>query len=213
MALLDDMEKYRIPMDSMASTTLIITLMQTSTGFPEAFQVYHRIRRFEGAILSTKGFAAVLHAFSQLQFGNKTIPPWRAYFQIVKDMREAGHPSSSHVYTNILRQMARVAAQLNINDEADEDIFRQLAIAIPPNTSPSHTRPIRRPGHRLLEPADDTYQRAACFPGCTASLEHALPTRKVDNVSISIMLDACGRAGTLHVAMHVYQKLHEDGYS
>jgi len=198
-------------MDSMASTTLIITLCRPlrASRSISSLSPHSTLRRSYSQV--PKDLQRLCTRSPASSSATKPIPPC----ELTSDSE--GHAGGRaihlvHVYTNILRQMARVAAQLNINDEADEDIYRQLAIAIRQTHHLSHsTHPSTRTP--LLEPADGHVSARCLLPGCTAVWEHALPISQGDNVSISIMLAwrvAC-RYPSCCYACH--QKLHEDDIS
>ena len=109
--LLEEMKRRGLS-ESAHVTSLVILLMRSASSFAEAFDAYKKTVRERANPFQAKGYAAILHTFTTLKFDNRTVPPWPDYFQIVKDMQEDGSPVLPHLYTNLLRQMARMAREL-----------------------------------------------------------------------------------------------------
>ena len=210
--LLEDMCRRKEPMDSTTATSLTTLLMRAASDFNEAFIFYTFMRDYDEAPLDAHGYATILHTFSDLQFDNKTIPPWDKYFQILKDMRTAGHPYTPHVYTSVLRQMARIATGLSPDDPGDFEAYRKLILSIRQLHHFLTLDASLTPDTALWNQLMDTYQRSLCYQDAQRIWDMLYLSRAIDHTSISIIFDAYGFAGASKAAFRLFEKLHEDGY-
>ncbi|KAI0257191.1 hypothetical protein BJV78DRAFT_1277758 [Lactifluus subvellereus] len=155
--------KQRGLSDSAHITSIVILLMRSAPSFSEAFEAYKTVRKRTQIPFQAKGYAAILHTFTTLKFDNRTIPPWQDYFQIVKDMQEDGSPVLPHLYTNLLRQMARMAARVKPSDPDYIPALQKMvhtAREVQQLLSISTTVTLDTPFWNQLM---DTYQRAGAF--------------------------------------------------
>ena len=231
LSLLKDMQSRGVEMDSMTATSITILLLRSSTTPAEAFQAYKRIfRRPDGKpALDAEGYVAVLNVFCRLTFGkgsiHTAIPAWEQYFEIVRDMREAGYPVNAKVYSIILQQLGFAATKIRgsqpqvLQEEYEDQPKVGDVVDIP-----SIQRAIRRIHQILITDAAvqpdtiawntlmDAYQRAGCLRDAYRVWESLWLSRSFDNASISIMADACGHAGAHAEAVQIFPRIVKSGF-
>lgn len=209
--LLEDMQSRGIDMDSMTSTSLAIMLMRSSSSSFQAFEMYKKLYKTKGGqfTIDQKGYEAILDNFAKICVALDTTPSMKLYFEIVRDMREAGYTITSPVYTILLRQLR---AYTNLRTEDDDRFKSQLRTLV------------RRVHKRILDETDftpdtvlwnqlmDTYQRAGCVDEAFDLWKSLYSAEVFDNASISIVLDVCGHSNQAHKAIEVYTRLHADGF-
>ncbi|KAH9932410.1 hypothetical protein B0H21DRAFT_92093 [Amylocystis lapponica] len=209
-SLLEDMQSRQVQMDKMTTTSVVVMLMRSSSNFDEAFHAYKLIRQMKDTVLDQEGYVVVLSAFCKVSSSDGTPPPARLYFNIVKDMRAAGYSISSKVYTIILQQLYLLAEQLSPSFPSD-DLSRLV-------------NSIRRVHQLLLVDASltpdtalwnqlmNTYQRAGCLSDAFRIWESLYRSRLCDNISVSIILDACSHAQEWGTIQRIYTDLLESGF-
>jgi hypothetical protein len=211
--LLEEMKRRGLS-ESAHVTSLVILLMRSASSFAEAFDAYKTVRERTRIPFQAKGYAAILHTFTTLKFDNRTVPPWQDYFQIVKDMQEDGSPLLPHLYTNMLRQMARLAARARASDadyisslqkivHAARDVQNLLSV------SATVTTTLDTPFWNQLM---DTYQRAGAFEDARRIWDKLFHEGRADAASVSIFFDACGYARAGRTAVQVFASLRASGY-
>ena len=209
--LLEEM-KQRGLSDSAHVTSLVILLMRSASSFAEAFDAYKTVRERTRIPFQAKGYAAILHTFTTLKLDNRTIPPWQEYFQIVKDMQEDGSPVLPHLYTNMFRQMARMAARAKPSDPDSIPNLQKMvhtAREVQHLLSISTTVTLDTPFWNQLM---DTYQRAGAFDDARRIWDKLFLEGRVDAASVSIIFDACGYAHAGRTAVQVFAALRASGY-
>jgi len=209
--LLEEMKRRGLS-DSAHVTSLVILLMRSAGSFAEAFDAYKTVRERTQIPFQAKGYAAILHTFTTLKFDNRTIPPWQDYFQIVKDMQEDGSPVLPHLYTNMARQMARMAVRANPSDpdyipnlQKIVHTTREVQNLLSINTTVTLDTPL---WNQLM----DTYQRAGAFEDARRIWDRLFHEKRVDGASVSIIFDACGYAGAGRTPVQLYANLRASGY-
>jgi pentatricopeptide repeat protein len=214
MSLLDDMQSRNVQLDdsiTMTSTTII--LMRQASNHAEAFNVYRRLCQEKG-VLDAKGYGIVLHAFCALSFRDQpTLPSPQYYFEIVKDMRNAGFGVTVEVYTILLRQIASLATRMT-SDKSLTDDFRDGLLAVVRRAHDQLTvdgtiSPDTATWNQLM----DTYQRVGFFGEAYKVWDMIYLAGNFDNISVSIIIDACGYAGQWQTAAQICRKLFDDGFS
>lgn len=231
-SLVEDMRSRGVEMDCMTATSITILLLRSSSTPTEAFQAYKQVsKRPDGKpALDAEGYAAVLNVFCRLTFGkgniHTAIPPWEQYFEIVKDMREAGFPVNVKVYSIILQQLGFMATKItrSLSQSSQEDIPYYQPTSGDIVDIRSVQRAIRRIHQILLTDAAvqpdtiawntlmDAYQRAGCLRDAYRIWESLWLSRSFDNASISIMADACGHAGAHAEAVQIFPRIVESGF-
>ena len=211
--LLEDM-KQRGLSESAHVTSLVILLMRSASNFAEAFDAYKTIRERTRIPFQAKGYAAILHTFTTLKFGNRTVPPWQDYFQIVKDMQEDGSPVLPHLYTNMLRQMARMAARAKPSDADYIPSLQKIVHAARDiqNLVTMSTATVKTLDTPFWNQLMDTYQRAGAFEDARRVWGKLFHEGRADASSVSIIFDACGYAHAGRTAVQVFASLRASGY-
>lgn len=210
MSIFEDLRQRKVPLDRMAITSLVILAMKSSTSFNEAFDVYkHLLSRFHGQF-DARSFTDIIIAFGRLRFDNRTIPPWRSYFDIVHDMREAGFPTTQFIYTEILRQLARTSE--HISPSEDSELYSQLILAIKETHHFLVMDPFITPDTACLNQLMDTYQRGGMFTEARQVWDSMQFSGKVDAISVNIVMDACGHKRAPAAAKEIFEGLRRDGH-
>ena len=231
LSLLEDMQSRGVEMDSMTATSITILLLRSSTTPAEAFQTYKRVfRRPDGKpALDAEGYVAVLNVFCRLTFGkgsiHTAIPAWEQYFEIVRDMREAGYPVNVKVYSIILQQLGFAATKIRRSQpQVPQEEYEDQPKVGDVVDIPSIQRAIRRIHQILVTDAAvqpdtiawntlmDAYQRAGCLRDAYRVWESLWLSRSFDNASISIMADACGHAGAHAEAVQIFPRIVKSGF-
>jgi pentatricopeptide repeat protein len=232
LSLLEDMRSRGVEMDSMTATSITILLLRSSSTPIEAFRAYKRIfRRPDGRpTLDAKGYVAVLNVFCRLTFGkgniHTAIPAWEQYFEIVRDMREAGYPVNAKVYSIILQQLGFAATKIRRSQPRIPwgEEYQDQPDAGGGVDIPSIQRAIRRIHQILITDAAvqpdtiawntlmDAYQRAGCLRDAYRVWESLWLSRSFDNASVSIMADACGHAGAHAEAVQIFPRIVKSGF-
>ena len=232
LSLVEDMRSRGVEMDSMTATSITILLLRSSSTPTEAFHAYKQVfKRPDGKpALDAEGYAAVLNVFCRLTFGKDSIhtaiPAWEQYFEIVRDMREAGFPVNVKVYSIILQQLGFAATKIrkSLSQKSHEDIpYHQPASGDIVDIR-SIQDAIRRIHQILLTDAAvqpdtiawntlmDAYQRAGFLREAYRVWESLWLSRSFDNASISIMADACGHAGAHSEAVQIFPRIVQSGF-
>ena len=208
--LLEDMDARGLSQkDSNIAASTIILHMRNARNSKEAINAYHSHR----LALDGKGYAVVLHVYSQLTFGNDIhIPSLIDYFGIVRDMRHAKFEITAEVYSIFLRQLAHLATRLGKGGRVrTDDIDAELLNLLITTTRRTHDLLTLdaniSPGAYVWNQLMDTYQRLGCFGDAYRVWELMYLSGQFDHVSVSIILDACGFAGAWQVAQQVRRRL------
>ena len=204
--------KQRGYSDSAHITSLVILLMRSASSFAEAFDAYKTVRERTQIPFQAKGYGAILHTFTTLKIGNRTIPPWQEYFQIVKDMQDDGSPVVPHLYTNMFRQMVRWAKSANPSNPAHIISLQKLvhtAREVQHLLSISTTVTLDTVFWNQLM---DTYQRAGAFDDALRIWDKLFLEGRINGASVSIIFDACGYACAGRTAVQVFSALRASGY-
>jgi len=231
LSLLEDMQSRGVEMDSMTATSITILLLRSSATPTEAFRAYKQVfRRPDGKpALDAEGFVAVLNVFCRLTFGkgsiHTAIPAWEQYFEIVRDMREAGYPVNVKVYSIVLQQLGFAATKISGSQpQAPQEESESEPKAGDIVDIPSIQRAIRRIHQILVTDAAvqpdtvawntlmDAYQRAGCLRDAYRVWESLWLSRSFDNASISIMADACGHTGAHAEAVQIFPRIPKSGF-
>lgn len=211
LSLFEDLHARKVPMDSMTATSFIVLLMRTSPTYQEAYRAYRSVYRSDdGKIrLDAEGYAVILHTFcNKVAAGKAPIPPAHLYFEIIQDMRAAGYPVSSKVYTVILQRLAVLATQARRLEslEARHEELVLLAAQIRRVHDALRLDSIT-PDTALWNQLMDTYQRVQCFSDALTIWELLYHSSQHDNVSVSVILDACAYANAYGIATKIWDDL------
>ncbi|KAG6868884.1 hypothetical protein C0993_008632 [Termitomyces sp. T159_Od127] len=206
--LLNDMEDHNIPVDKKNASSIIVLSMRHASSLQEALDAYHDLR----ATLDEKGYAVVLNAFCQLSFDHGIpVPSLIDYFAIVKDMRRAGLEITAEVYTILLRQLGSVPTQYRARI-TPEHVHELVTIARRVHDFLTLDAAVS-PDEQLWNQLMNTYQRLGCFADAYRVWNTMYVSGRFDHVSVSIMFDACGYAGSADIAKKVFAQLARDRFS
>ena len=210
--LLEDIKRRGFS-ESAHVTSLVILLMRSASSFAEAFDAYKTVRERTRIPFQAKGYAAILHTFTTLKFDNRTLPPWQDYFQIVNDMQEDGSPIIPHVYTNMLRQMARIAGRARPSD-ADyiPSLQKIVHAARDVQNLVNVSTTVTTLGMPFWNQLMDTYQRAGAFEDARRVWDRLFHEGHVNAASVSIIFDACGYAQAGRTAVQIFASLRASEY-
>ena len=213
-SLLKEMEDRHLPTDSSVITAskIIIEMRRTRT-FSGALDFYREHR----SNLDEHGYAAVLRAYCRLSFrGDLQVPLITQYFSIVNDMRLQRVPITPKVYTIILHQignMVRNVRQDYPQHNAAKQILERLVATIRRVHDFLTLDASISPDAALWNQLMNTYSRLGCFGDAFRVWEMMYLTGRYDQISVSIILDACGYAGDLRTAYSVRKKLSKAGFA
>ncbi|KAF9015633.1 hypothetical protein BDQ17DRAFT_1341394, partial [Cyathus striatus] len=210
MSLIDEMKARNLStMDSFVASSLIVFLMRRASTVEEAMEGYQQY----ASALDERGYSIVLNAFTKLSFGGESpITSLAEYFSIVKDMRHARFPVTVEAYTILLRHLATVGTQARRLKNAEEALHKldKLVVATRRTHDLLTLDPSITPDAVLLNQLMDTYQRLDCFADAYRVWEMMYVTGRFDQISVSIILDACAYAGAVQLAMQIHKKLVRD---
>lgn len=196
--------------DSIAASSIIVLLMRQSPTPSDALEVYQGLC----SSLDEKGYAIVLNAFSKLIFGDGIrIPSLNDYFNIIKDMRCASLNITAEVYTIFLRQLGAVATQLqDLGEDSSADLSNQLLLTTRRTHDLLTLEAAVSPDADVWNHLMHTYERLGCFADSYRVWDLMYLTGRFDNLSVSIILEACGHAGAWQVARNICAKLFNDRF-
>ena len=207
LALLDDMNSRQIDMasNSASVTAMTILLLRASSSYAQALEAFKHVSKSQlGRAIDGKGYTAILNAYCKLAFDRDGIlPSLKHYFEIVKAIREAGHNFTAEVYTIILHRLANGAKRMT---QAEQILsIRRVHQSLVLDTSFS-------PDVALWNQLMDCYQRAGFFSDARSIWDMLFVSGKYDNVSVSIILDACSFAGEWRMATLIFSRLFDSGF-
>nr|BAH22607.1 hypothetical protein PDUPA1 [Pholiota nameko] len=198
--LLDEMVFRGLPANTSvyASAQVILELRRTRS-FDKSQDVYHKYR----PLLNEHGYAAILKEYCRIAFeGDLEVPIVTDFFSIVQDMRLAKVPITNVVYNTFLHAVGVTAPRINHQNQLQRlvDSTRRVHDFLTLDASIS-------PDAILWNQLMNTYQRLGCFAEACRLWEVMYLTGRFDQISINIMLDACGYVGNLRMARSILLKL------
>ena len=205
-SLLKEMEDRRLPTksSSVIASKIIIEMRRAKT-YTDALDFYREHRSY----LDEHGYIAVLQAYCRLSFrGDLQIPLITQYFSIVNDMRVQKVPITPKVYTIILHQIGIMATNLRNDYQVHERLVSTIRRVHDFLTLDASISPDAALWNQLMS----TYARLGCFGDACRVWEMMYLTGRYDQISVSIMLDACAFAGDLRSAYSVRKKLFKAGF-
>ncbi|KAH9486509.1 hypothetical protein JR316_0000574 [Psilocybe cubensis] len=211
-SLVEDMEMRGIPTNSsFVAAAKIIVAMRQKRRFEDVLPVYRKERTF----LDQTGFFDVLEEYCNISFvGNLDTPLITHYFSIVNDMRLQRVVITPQVYGLIVKHINTMVGKL-----AESGDRKQAAEAIPRLIAT-----IRRvhdfltldasfsPTPILLNQLLDAYQRLGCFGDAYRLWDMMYMSGIYDQITVTIMLDACGYAHRLDKAREILRKVTRTGF-
>ncbi|KAI3622121.1 pentatricopeptide repeat-containing protein (UP7) [Moniliophthora roreri] len=205
--LLNDLLSQGIDIHGVAASITTIR-MRLAGDEKEAFKEYQRGR----LNLDRSGYESVLDAFCRISLqGNLSVPSLSLYFNIVKDMKKAGHGITVTVYNIILRHFGQIGTKAKTDPNYIHLMGKLVGVTRRVHDLITLDASIE-PDAMLWNHLMDTYQRLGCFADAWRVWDQMSISGRFDHVSVSIILDACGHAGATHLAQQVIQRLKMDGY-
>ncbi|KAF8167630.1 hypothetical protein B0H34DRAFT_740448 [Crassisporium funariophilum] len=193
-------------------TSRIIIQMRKATSFAEAHDFYRQHR----SKLNEYGYGAVLQEYCRLSFrDNLQTPLITQYFGIVNDMRLQRVPITPKVYTIILHQIGLMATRVRREDPhspSTRQIVQRLIATIRRAHDFLTLDASISPDATLWNQLMNTYQRLGCFGDSYRVWEMMYLTGRYNQISVSIILDACAYAGKLQTAHFIRSKLAKAGF-
>jgi pentatricopeptide repeat protein len=213
-SLLKEMEDRHLPTSSsMLTASKIIIEMRRAKSYSGALDFYREHR----SNLDEHGYAAVLQAYCRLSFrGDLQLPLITQYFSIVNDMRLQRVPITPKVYTIILHQIGSMVRNVRY-DYPQQNASGQVLDSLVSTTRRVHDfltlDASISPDAVLWNSLMSTYARLGCFGDAYRVWEMMYLTGRYDQISVGIMLDACGYAGDLRTANSIRKKLSRAGFA
>ena len=205
-SLLKEMEDRQLSTNSSAiAASKIIIEMRRAKSYTGALDFYREHRSY----LDEHGYTAVLQAYCRVSFrGDLQIPLITQYFSIVNDMRLQKVPITPKVYTIILHQIGIMAR----NIRNDHGVLERLVSTIRRVHDFLTLDASISPDAALWNQLMSTYSRLGCFGDACRVWQLMYLTGRFDQISVSIILDACAFAGDLRTAYSVRKKLSKAGF-
>ena len=207
-SLLEEMQRRGIAMDPKTRGSIIPLFLRIAPDASAAFGIYRQCCRYEDGkyALTELGFHVVLDLFCKLWV---TQPEHvDMYMAIMSDLRAAGFPVNVKIYTHILRKLSMLAVQ----DLGGPSVYQDIAAAVKRVHNAISLDPSLTPDLMMWNQLMDAYQRAGFFKEAYTIWESLLVSRSFDNVSVSIILDACSHAGADKLTIQTFAKLHASGF-
>lgn len=204
--LLDEMRRRNVNMDAMSITSIVIMLIRSASNFDEAAEAYRLVTGSNKNLLDHKGYIAVFNSVCDLEFRdpNSTdiygrshlmLPPPSLYYQIIQDMQGLGYPKTVEMYTTLLYRHGILATRVrNIKDpkRRGEGLTTMLDVIEATHREVNADPDIKMPDGHVQNALLDAYNRVGSMTRVLEVWSLQVVSRKVDNASVSIILDAIG---------------------
>lgn len=185
LSLVQDMRDRSVRLDPLSVGWHIVAMMRAAPSFEDAFKAYDEMRALDPSALDAKAYNTILHAFTTLRADTGDAAPSAYINEFLSDMIRSGHPPESATYSLLLQHYSRIA-------EPSLEMIKQLHSRIKLDASFDPDTP-------LFNSLMDAYSRVGAFDrayGVWDSMLLNLSGRiKPDQISVSILLDTCGRDG------------------
>lgn len=214
-SLLEDMRRRHLSMDAMTVTSITILLMRSASSYSSAYAAYGQIRSLKGVSLDAEAYAAILHAYCNLEIPG-SFPSAKHYFSIINDMHAAGIPKSERIYTILLGRYAYYATRLkDVTQQEQPSSWKSqddLLAAIQDTHHQLTLDASVTPDAPLWNQLMDAYNRIGHFKGVLDVWTILNSTGMVTNASVSVVLDACGFRGDYETARSIFASLQSSGF-
>ena len=213
-SLLSDMElRGYTGNSSFIAASKIILEMRKAGSFSKIMNFYREHR----GQLDQQGFIQILQEYCRLSFsGDLEVPLITEYFSIINHMRMQNVPLTPKVYTIILHQVGLIATKLrySILDPylPRGSIYRRLAdttrrihhfLTLEPSISPDAI---------LWNQLMNSYQRLGLYRDMEKLWQMMYLSGCFDQITVNILIDACGYSGNLRFVRTVIAKLLNAGH-
>ncbi|BGP23815.1 hypothetical protein JCM10295v2_002716 [Rhodotorula toruloides] len=183
LSLVQDMRDQSVRLDPLSVGWHIVAMMRAAPSFEDAFKAYDEMRALDPSVLDAKAYNTILHAFTTLRADTGEAAPSAYINEFLTDMIRSGHPPESATYSLLLQHYSRIA-------EPSIEMIKQLHSRIKLDANLDPDTP-------LFNSLMDAYSRVGAFDrayGVWDSMLLNLSGRiKPDQISVSILLDTCGR--------------------
>ncbi|TIA93196.1 hypothetical protein E3P99_00338 [Wallemia hederae] len=191
--LLVEMKENHITLDTQFQTSFVITLLHASRDYYQAFRLYANVVDSKSSSIDGDGFASIIAEFCGLEFkeGDEELEvvPAVLFSEILNDMRKAGYPPSAKTYTTLLdyyarvkdaHSIAKIETLLNVDKTIKPDIYLYNALL-------------------------NAHNRVGGGARCVELFNALLFSNRVDNASLSIVLDCTGNRATPADPISIYK--------
>jgi pentatricopeptide repeat protein len=199
---------------SFIAATKIIVEMRKAGSFSKVMHFYRQHRDQ----LDQQGFIQILQEYCRLSFsGDLEVPLITEYFSIINHMRTQNVPLTPKVYTIILHQVGLIATKLRYSvldpNLPRGSIYQRLV---------DTTRRIHQfltldasisPDAILWNQLMNTYQRLGLHHDMEKLWQMMYLSGRFDQITVNIIIDACGYSGNLHFVRSIITKLLKTGHS
>lgn len=214
--LLKDMRRFGLSLPTPILTSLVISLIRASPDHYAAFNNYAHLYALNPLLIDSKAYTAIINAFiahsTQLSpFANPSY-----VMEMIKDMRKAGYPPSPSLLTTLLSNYGSQA--IKSRKSSSDPVYRQTKLdalhkAITEIHNTLKLESIITPDIPLYNALMEAYARIGAYSASFEVWELLVErrphvpkgeAREAYGPSISIILDACGRAGQLVRARRIW---------
>lgn len=208
--IISDMEKRGLRTDTqLTSVTRVILEMRAKGSFEDAREVYRKNRPFLGVF----GYTALLKEYCRISLaGDLDVALITEFFSIVHDMRLARVPIHASIYGIFITALGQAATRITNEGDPTGHVGQRLV---------DTTRRVHdfltldasvNPDAILWNQLMDTYQRLGCFAEAFRLWDIMYLSRRYDQVSVNIILDACGYLQDLRKARSILARLEKGGF-
>jgi pentatricopeptide repeat protein len=212
--LLSDMElRGYTDNSSFIAATQIIVEMRKAGSFSKVMPFYRELR----GQLDQQGFIQILQEYCRLSFsGDLEVPLITEYFSIINHMRMHNVPLTPKVYTIILHQVGLLATKLR-HSVLDPNLPRggiyQRLVDTTRRTHQFLTLDASiSPDAILWNQLMNTYQRLGLYRDMEQLWQMMYLSGRFDQITVNIMIDACGYSGNLRFVRSITAKLLKAGH-
>ncbi|KAI9631834.1 uncharacterized protein MKK02DRAFT_41464 [Dioszegia hungarica] len=213
---LKDMRRSGLALSTSALTSLVIILIRASPDHYAAFNNYAHMYALDPSLIDAKAYVAIISAFIAHSTPASSFATPGYVMEMIKDMRKAGYPPSPEILTSLLSNYGHQA--LKSRKASSDPVYRQTKLdslhrAITEIHNTLKLESIVTPDIPLYNALMEAYARigaySAAFEVWDLLVERRphIPrdvVRQEYAPSISVILDACGRAGQLIRAKRIW---------
>ena len=193
---------------SFLAASKIIVEMRRLGSFAQAMDFYREHR----SMLDQRGFIQLLQEYCRLSFaGDLEVPLITEYFSIINHMRMQDIQMTPKVYTIILHQIGVIATKLR-HSALDQSLPRgAIYQRLVDTTRRTHNYLTLdasiSPDAILWNQLMNTYQRLSLYRDMEKLWRIMYLTKRFDQRTVNIMIDACGYSGNLRFVRSIVTKL------
>jgi len=199
---------------SFIAATQIIVEMRKAGSFSKVMPFYVELR----GQLDQQGFIQILQEYCRLSFsGDLEVPLITEYFSIINHMRMHNVPLTPKVYTIILHQVGLLATKLRYSvlgpNLTRSGIYQRLVDTTRRTHQFLTLDASISPDAILWNQLMNTYQRLGLYRDMEQLWQMMYLSGRFDQITVNIMIDACGYSGNLRFVRSFIAKLLKAGHS